>query len=109
MTMNLLPLDNSEVECTQQCRYMSQPCAEQSIHGFKSASCTAEACLLQTVRHVALGSSTVKATLLTVNIKDTLRLVEQDSAHFSSFFTTLLLKTLQATDVIPWDGGRVHR
>ena len=64
-------------------------------------------------RHVALVLSSVKATLLTVNIKDTLRLVEQDSAHFSSFFTTLLLKTLKATEsyrgmVDVFVGDRVH-
>ena len=65
------------------------------------------------VRHIALGLTSVKATLLTVNIKDTLRLVEQDSAHFSSFFTTLLLKTLRATEshrgmVDVFVGDRVH-
>ena len=65
------------------------------------------------VRHVDLGLTSVKATLLTVNIKDTLRLVEQDSAHFSSFFTTLLLKTLKATEthrgmVDVFVGDRVH-
>ena len=65
------------------------------------------------VRNVSFVLSSVKATLLTVNIKDTLRLVEQDSAHFSSFFTTLLLKTLKATDahrgmVDVFIGDRVH-
>ena len=65
------------------------------------------------VRHIALVLTSVKATLLTVNIKDTLRLVEQDSAHFSSFFTTLLLKTLKATEshrgmVDVFVGDRVH-
>ena len=65
------------------------------------------------VRHVALGLASGKATLLTVNIKDTLRLVEEDSEHFSSFFTTLLLKTLKATDahrgmVDVFIGDRVH-
>ena len=65
------------------------------------------------VRHIALGLTSVKATLLTVNIKDTLRLVGQDSAHFSSFFTTLLLKTLQATEsyrgmVDVFVGDRIH-
>ena len=65
------------------------------------------------VRHIALGLTSVKATLLTVNMKDTLRLVEQDSAHFSSFFTTLLLKTLQATEsyrgmVDVFVGDRIH-
>ena len=48
------------------------------------------------VRHVPLFLSSTKATLLTVNIKDTLRFLEEDCASFSSFFTNLLLKTLKA-------------
>ena len=64
-------------------------------------------------RYITFVLTSVKATLLTVNIKDTLHLVEQDSAHFSSFFTTLLLKTLQATQshsgmVDVFVGDRVH-
>ena len=77
-------------------------------------SCSSASTPRETIaRNVALGLTSVKASLLTVNIKDTLRLVEQDSAHFSSFFTTLLLKTLQATDahrgmVDVFVGDRVH-
>ena len=46
-----------------------------------------------------LKLSSVMATLLTLNIKDTLHRLEEDSARFSDLFTTLLLKTLQATEV----------
>ena len=77
------------------------------------SSCSTASTHDRIVRHVDLVLTSVKATLLTVNIKDTLRLVEQDSAHFSSFFTTLLLKTLQATEshsgmVDVFVGDRVH-
>ena len=62
---------------------------------------------------VCLGLSSVKATLLTLNVKDTLHLLEKDSATYSSFFTTLLLKTLQATEtrrgmVDVFIGDRIH-
>ena len=65
------------------------------------------------MRYVPLGLSSVKATLLTVNIKNTLRFLDEDCAHFSSFFTTLLLKTLQATEsyrgmVDVFVGDKVH-
>ena len=65
------------------------------------------------VRHVPLFLSSTKATLLTVNIKDTLRFLEEDCASFSSFFTNLLLKTLKATDthrgmVDVFIGDKVH-
>ena len=60
-----------------------------------------------------LGLSSVKATLLTLNVKDTLHFLEKDSATYSSFFTTLLLKTLQATEtrrgmVDVFIGDRIH-
>ena len=60
-----------------------------------------------------LGLSSGKATLLTLNVKDTLHLLEKDSATYSSFFTTLLLKTLQATEtrrgmVDVFIGDRIH-
>ena len=60
-----------------------------------------------------LGLSSVHATLLTLNVKDTLHLLEKDSATYSSFFTTLLLKTLQATEtrrgmVDVFIGDRIH-
>ena len=60
-----------------------------------------------------LGLSSMKTTLLTLNVKDTLHLLEKDSATYSSFFTTLLLKTLQATEtrrgmVDVFIGDRIH-
>ena len=88
--------------------------AEEELSDAASvSSCSSASVREGVVRSVALGLTSVKATLLTVNIKDTLRLVEQDSAHFSSFFTTLLLKTLQATEsyrgmVDVFVGDRVH-
>ena len=80
---------------------------------FSSCSTVSSPIHESVVRHIALGLTSVKGTLLTVNIKDTLRLVEQDSAHFSSFFTALLLKTLKATEqyrgmVDVFVGDRVH-
>ena len=55
----------------------------------------------------------VKATLLTVNIKNTLRRLDEDSVCFSQLFTTLLLETLRATDlrrgmVDVFVGDRIH-
>ena len=57
--------------------------------------------------------SSVNVTLLTLNIKDTLHRLEEDSARFSDIFTTVLLKTLQATDsrrgmVDVFVGDRIH-
>ena len=57
--------------------------------------------------------SFTNATLLTLNIKDTLHRLEEDSAQFSDLFTTVLLKTLQATDsrrgmVDVFVGDRIH-
>ena len=65
------------------------------------------------VTRVQLGLSSTRATLLTLNIKDTLHRLEEDSARFSDLFTTLLLKTLQATDlrrgmVDVFVGDRIH-
>ena len=65
------------------------------------------------MRAQPLGLSSTKATLLTLNIKDTLHRLEEDSARFSDLFTTLLLKTLQATEVFRgmvdvFVGDRIH-
>ena len=105
--------EDSEVECAEDVSTegAEQDCAEQTASS--ESSSTNGTLPAAIARHVALGLTSVKATLLTVNIKDTLRLVEQDSAHFSSFFTTLLLKTLQATEsyrgmVDVFVGDRVH-
>ena len=109
----LLVDEDSEVECTEHVSTegTEQDCAEQTASS--ESGSTNGSLPAASARHVALGLTSVKATLLTVNIKDTLRLVEQDSAHFSSFFTTLLLKTLQATEsyrgmVDVFVGDRVH-
>ena len=84
-------------------------CTEPSI----SSQGTSESERSAKVRYVPLGLSSVKATLLTVNIKDTLRFLDEDCAHFSSFFTTLLLKTLKATETLHgmvdvFVGDKVH-
>ena len=55
--------------------------------------------LYRTVLPLSLDLSFTCATLLTLNIKDTLHRLEEDSARFSDLFTTLLLKALQATEV----------
>ena len=109
----LLGDEDSEVECTEHVSSegAEHDCAEQTASS--ESGSTNGSLPAAIVRNVALGLTSVKATLLTVNIKDTLRLVEQDSAHFSSFFTTLLLKTLQATEsyrgmVDVFVGDRVH-
>ena len=109
----LLVDEDSEVECTEDVSSegAEHDCVEQTASS--ESGSTNGSLPAVSVRHVALGLTSVKATLLTVNIKDTLRLVEQDSAHFSSFFTTLLLKTLQATEsyrgmVDVFVGDRVH-
>ena len=101
--------DDNEVECTENVGVTEQDCSELTECSIYTSGSLPAA----SVRHVALGLTSVKATLLTVNIKDTLRLVEQDSAHFSSFFTTLLLKALKATEthrgmVDVFVGDRVH-
>ena len=109
----LLVDEDSEVECAEYAstERTEQDCAEQTASS--ESGSTNGSLPAASARHVALVLTSVKATLLTVNIKDTLRLVEQDSAHFSSFFTTLLLKTLQATEsyrgmVDVFVGDRVH-
>ena len=60
-----------------------------------------------------LGLTSVKTTLLTVNVKGTLRLIEEDCARFSQLFTALLLKTLKASGtnlgmVDMFIGDRIH-
>ena len=60
----------------------------------------------------SLGLSHVKATLLMLNVKETLHLLE-DSARFSELFTALLLRALSATEsqrgmVDVFIGDRIH-
>ena len=60
-----------------------------------------------------LGLASAEATLLTVNIKDTLRIVVEDHARFSELFTAVLSHTLDATAarhgmVDVFVGDRIH-
>ena len=76
--------------------------SESSVDGSsvsRSDSSQSAALPVTAMRAQPLGLSSTKATLLTLNIKDTLHRLEEDSARFSDLFTTLLLKTLQATEV----------
>ena len=78
-----------------------------------SGSVTSAGVRHTTIRLQPLLLSSTKATLLTLNIKDTLHRLEEDSARFSDLFTTVLLKTLQATDsrrgmVDVFVGDRIH-
>ena len=80
--------------------------ADTSTESYHSRASNMPVCL-------PLGLSSVKTTLLTLNVKDTLHLLEKDSATYSSFFTTLLLKTLQATEtrrgmVDVFIGDKIH-
>ena len=97
---------------------VERTCAGSSEHDdlTETADTSTESshCILETMPvSQPLGLSSVKTTLLTLNVKDTLHLLEKDSATYSSFFTTLLLKTLQATEtrrgmVDVFIGDRIH-
>ena len=80
---------------------------EVSMPSFSSS------CRLQQLGLASLGLLSAKVTLLTVNVKDTLIRLVEDSACFSDLFTTLLLKTLQGTEtrrgmVDVFIGDRIH-
>ena len=86
--------------------------AADSVERSASSSLRA-ATFMQTVNLQQLGLSSAKVTLLTVNVKDTLIRLVEDSACFSDLFTTLLLKTLQGTEtrrgmVDVFIGDRIH-
>ena len=86
--------------------------AADSVERSASSSLRA-ATFMQTVNLQQLGLSSAKVTLLTMNVKDTLIRLVEDSACFSDLFTTLLLKTLQGTEtrrgmVDVFIGDRIH-
>ena len=86
--------------------------AEESLSRSGSLSLHASM-FIQSVHLQQLGLSSAKVTLLTVNVKDTLSRLVEDSACFSDLFTTLLLKTLQGTEtrrgmVDVFIGDRIH-
>ena len=97
---------------------VERTCAGSSEHDdlteTTDASTESSNCRLETMPVcLPLGLSSVMTTLLTLNVKNTLHLLEKDSATYSSFFTTLLLKTLQATEtrrgmVDVFIGDRIH-
>ena len=79
----------------------------------ESVSASSATSIVKAVMRHPLWLSSIKATLLTVNVKDTLHRLEEDISGFSDLFTTLLLKTLQATEVRRgmvdvFVGDRVH-
>ena len=60
-----------------------------------------------------LGLSAVKATLLTINIKDTYAILEDGGTHFAALFTMLLQRVIDASEsqrgmVDVFVGDRVH-
>ena len=78
-----------------------------------SGSVTSAGVRRTSIRLQPLLLSSTKTTLLTLNIKDTLHRLEEDSARFSDLFTAVLLKTLQVTDsrrgmVDVFVGDRIH-
>ena len=100
-----LPFDKEDVNKVNEDTYACDSDTTVSRHSSRA--------MLALMCAQPLGLSSTKATLLTLNIKDTLQLLEEDSARFSDLFTTLLLKTLQATDlrrgmVDVFVGDRIH-
>ena len=86
-----LPFDKDEKEVNEDARVCD---SDKSTVSQNSSRLALFSTLVQ-----PLDLSSTRATLLTLNIKDTLHRLEEDSARFSDLFTTLLLKTLQATEV----------
>ena len=67
----------------------------------------------QPPRTQSLSLSSVKATLLTINVRDTLHLLDESCEYFSELFTELLLRTLYALQgyrgiVDVFVGDRIH-
>ena len=88
-----------------------------SVESASEMGSSAMSCSLRfrrsSLRAQQLGLSSVKGTLLAVNVKDTLSRLVEDSACFSDLFTTLLLQTLQGTEtrrgmVDVFIGDRIH-
>ena len=82
-------LENEEGEDDEFSEDDMQACSSSETVGPLRAHCQVQ----------PLSLSSTKATLLTLNIKDSLHLLEESSTYFSQLFTSVLLKTLQATDL----------
>ena len=88
---------------------------DSSIASRVSSSVSSSVLRAQTTRTVLppIGLTTVKATLLTLNIKDTFSMLEGNAARFSEFFGAIVLRALRATEprrgmVDVFVGDRVH-
>ena len=85
-------------------------CSESSS---STVSRTSSLGMMKSTRAQALGLSTVNGTLLTLNIKNTMRILEEDSTRYSQLFTSVLVRILGATDsqqgmVDVFIGDRIH-
>ena len=93
-----LPFEDEKDQCVEPGGELDGADSDDSSTVSAEASSTSAAVRRTSFRAPPLLLSTANATLLTLNIKDTLHRLEEDSARFSDLFTTVLLKTLQATD-----------
>ena len=93
-----LPFEDGKDECVEPGGDLDGTCSNDESTVSAATSNTSAAVRRTSFRAPPLLLSTPNATLLTLNIKDTLHRLEEDSARFSDLFTTVLLKTLQATD-----------
>ena len=108
-----LPFEDEKDECVEPGGGQDGADSDDSSTVSAATSNTSAAVQPTLFRAQPLLLSSTKATLLTLNIKDTLHRLEEDSARFSDLFTTVLLKTLQATDsrrgmVDVFVGDRIH-
>ena len=108
-----LPFEDEKDECVEPGGELDGTDSDYQSTVSAATSSTSAAVRRTSFRSQPLLLSSTKATLLTLNIKDTLHRLEEDSARFSDLFTTVLLKTLQATDsrrgmVDVFVGDRIH-
>ena len=82
-------LENEEGEDDEFSEDDMQACSSSETVGSPRAHCQVQ----------PLSLSSTKATLLTLNIKDTLLRLEKDSTCFAQLFSSVLISTLDATDV----------
>ena len=108
-----LPFEDEKDECVEPGGELDGTDSNDESTGSAATSNTSVAVRRTSFRAQSLLLSSTNATLLILNIKDTLHRLEEDSARFSDLFTTVLLKTLQATDsrrgmVDVFVGDRIH-
>ena len=99
-----LPFEEDDDSCQQSDSFSLTSSGTSNSSGFVKPN--------ETVLRV-LGLASAEATLLTVNIKDTLRIVVEDHACFSELFTAVLSHALTATAtrhgmVDVFVGDRIH-